>query len=116
MFGLRVARNLVVCSVALSLACTLAVVLWPVSTPFAASAAAQEEPTEAPVVVRDADSPVGEIIPRPNSGVAPQNPGDRGGAHQLLILGLMLTFMAIAFFSVRRSMKKARAANPGVYG
>ncbi len=113
MIGVRVARKLVLCALALGLVGTVGLATT-TPEPLTANAFAQEQPTEAPVEIRDADSPVGEIIPRPNSGVAPQNPGDRGGALQFLILGLMLGFMAIAFFSVRRAMKKARAANPGI--
>ena len=90
----------------------LIVMLWlPVVVLAPAASGAQDtEPTPAPVVVDEVDSPLGEIIPKPNSGAPPQNPGDRGGSHQLLLFGLIITFMVVAFFSVRRSMKKALAA------
>ena len=41
-----------------------------------------------------ADDGAGGIIPKPNSGVAPQQPGDRGGWMQTLLFGLVLAGMA----------------------
>ena len=44
------------------------------------------------------DSPVGEIIPEPNSGAEPQEAGDRGGSLQLgllALIGVAITGMAV---------------------
>lgn len=76
---------------------------------LAPTAAAQEN-DEGPVVVTEADQPAGGIIIQPNSGVAPDDPGDRGGALQLTLLALIVGFVGVAFFSIRRSSRKALAA------
>ena len=77
-----------------------------------AAQAQNAEPTTPPVEideVNDVDSPLGEIIPKPNSGAPPENPGDRGGALQLTLLALVVTFFAFAVFSVRRQVRAAQA-------
>lgn len=76
----------------------------------AAPNAVAQESDEGPVVVTEADQPAGGIIIRPNSGVAPDDPGDRGGALQLTLLGLIVGFVGVAFFSIRRSSRKALAS------
>lgn len=72
--------------------------------------AVAQDTDEGPVVVTEADQPAGGIIIRPNSGVAPDDPGDRGGALQLTLLGLIVGFVAVAFFSIRRSSRRALAS------
>ncbi len=67
----------------------------------------QAEPTVRPVVIREVDSPLGRSIPLPGSGTAPTGPGDRGGSQQLLLLGLIITFFAVAVGSVTRSARRA---------
>lgn len=50
------------------------------------------------------------IIERPNSGRAPENPGERGGWEQLSLLGLiMVAVVVIVTVAVRGGGKKARA-------
>lgn len=75
----------------------------------AGPAGAQDEDPPPVEISDDVDQPVGGIIPKPNSGVAPDDAGDRGGALQLALLGLIVTFAAVAFFSVRRTSRKALA-------
>jgi hypothetical protein len=58
----------------------------------------------------DVESPVGQIIPKPNSGAAPQDAGDRGGALQLALLGLLVLFFAFAAWRVRLTVRRARQA------
>jgi hypothetical protein len=53
-----------------------------------AGASAQDAPTTTSSTV--ADLPPAEMIPRPNSGQAPDDAGDRGGALQLLVFGLVV--------------------------
>ncbi|MEM7288666.1 MAG: hypothetical protein AAF480_20150 [Actinomycetota bacterium] len=72
--------------------------------------AAAQETEEEPVTITQADQPAGGIIVQPNSGVAPDDPGDRGGALQLTLLALILGFVGVAFYSIRRSSRKALAA------
>ena len=51
----------------------------------------------------------GDIIPRPNSGVEPDDPGDRGGARQTaLFIGIVGGVVVMAAVIVRQS-RKARA-------
>ncbi len=75
--------------------------------------AAQDDPTPAPVTVEeDVDSPVGEIIPKPNSGTAPDDPGDRGGPLQLFVLALIVAFVALAVARIRAAGRKKAATQP----
>ena len=69
------------------------------------------EPTPPPVEITSCtdDDPVGDIIPKPNSGQAPETPADRGGALQLTLLALIVGFFGLAVFSVRRQMRAAGA-------
>lgn len=91
------------------LAATALTVLAPVSTSTAAT-----DPVRASVELArsndDVESPVGQIIPKPNSGTAPQDAGDRGGALQLTLLGLLVLFFAFAAWRVRLTVRRARQA------
>lgn len=53
--------------------------------------------------------PGGHIIPRPNSGEAPEEAGDRGGALQLLVLGLVVVAVAGGIALVVRDSRRSRA-------
>lgn len=78
-----------------------------------APALAQTDPTPVPVELGDLnDGEFGRIIPRPNSGTAPTGPGQLGGGQQLAILSLIVLFFGVAALSIRRSIRKARAAAP----
>jgi hypothetical protein len=51
----------------------------------------------------------GDIIPRPNTGVEPEDPGDRGGALQsVLFVGIVGGIVLIGALVVRQS-RRARA-------
>ena len=92
---------------------TIVVLVLAIGALAAGPSGAQEAPTTAPVQIEDVDSPLGDIIPKPNSGVAPADGGDRGGSLQLTLLALIGAFFAIAIFSVRRSILKARSTTLG---
>jgi cbb3-type cytochrome oxidase subunit 3 len=88
---------------------------------LAAPVAAQDEPVPTPtspliVTESNADpaidpgSPVGEIIPGPNSGARPERPGDRGGSLQLGLFALLLTFLAVAAWRVAVTGRRGRRA------
>jgi hypothetical protein len=47
------------------------------------------------------------VIPRPNSGSAPQQMGDRGGAGQLALLGLLVVAISSVGVIVVRSTRRA---------
>ena len=52
------------------------------------------------------------ILPRPNSGSAPETPGDPGGWQQLTLLAVIVVALALIFFLVRRQARRARAGVP----
>lgn len=49
------------------------------------------------------------IIPQPNSGTAPKDPGDRGGWEQLLLFGLMTVGVGVIGVFALRGNRSARA-------
>ena len=55
------------------------------------------------------DDPGGHIIPRPNSGEAPHEAGDRGGALQLLILGLVVVAIGGGIALVVRESRRSKS-------
>ena len=60
-------------------------------------------------LAQEGESPVGEIIPKPDSGAEPEEPGDRGGSLQVILLGLIgvaITGMAVY---IARQSRSARA-------
>jgi len=69
-----------------------------------------------PVTAQEADDgpevPTGEIVPKPNSGHAPEEAGDRGGALQLGLLGLMVvSVIAVGVVINLRTREHRRARN-----
>lgn len=56
-----------------------------------------------------APAPGGDIIPEPNSGVEPQDAGDRGGSLQtILFIGIVVVIIGAGALIVRQS-QRARA-------
>jgi hypothetical protein len=51
--------------------------------------------------------PPAEMIPRPNSGQAPDDAGDRGGALQLLVFGLVVVAIAAGVTKVVLDARRA---------
>lgn len=76
-------------------------------------AADEDEPATTTQQVADEDSPLGDIIPRPNSGRAPDSPNDPGGWQQYMVFGLIVGGMAAIVLLVRRSSKRALTARDG---
>lgn len=76
--------------------------------PVGPSASAQEGvgPTSTSSTI--AELPPAEIIPRPNSGHEPEDAGDRGGALQLAVLGLLLVAVGGGVWKVVRDVRRAR--------
>ncbi len=50
-----------------------------------------------------------QIIPKPNSGQAPDDAGDRGGWAQLTLLGVMVAAVAGIAFAIVRGTNRSRA-------
>ncbi len=67
-------------------------------------AAAQENPKP--------EAPTQDIVPRPNSGEAPEEAGDRGGALQLLVVGLIVVAVGGAVAHLVRQSHRARSSAP----
>lgn len=86
------------------------IMLFGAAASAAPSLPAQDDDQPGPVQISEAEQPQGGIIPKPNSGSPPENPGDRGGAYQWLLFGLIIVFMAVAAGSVYRSSRRARAS------
>jgi hypothetical protein len=78
------------------------------------AAQAQTEPTKSPVDIREPDPvpPDASSIPRPNSGTAPQGPGDLGGGLQLTLLGLIAAFPVVAVLGIRRAARASAKSSP----
>jgi hypothetical protein len=58
----------------------------------------------------DEPLPGGDIIPEPDSGVEPEDAGDRGGALQLTVFVVMLAGIALIVTLIVRESRKARRA------
>ena len=58
----------------------------------------------------DEPLPGGDIIPQPDSGVEPEDAGDRGGALQLTVFVVMLAGIALIVTLIVRESRKARRA------
>ncbi len=54
--------------------------------------------------------PAPNIVPAPNSGEAPSEAGDRGGALQLALLGLIVLAIVGGAVHVTRQARRARAS------
>ncbi|HZM28949.1 MAG TPA: hypothetical protein VFB77_00565 [Acidimicrobiales bacterium] len=72
----------------------------------APAGAAQPDPDDT-TVTEPEPAPGDDIIPRPNSGAEPTEPGDRGGALQVAVfVGILVTvgvIVALALRDVRRA-------------
>jgi uncharacterized protein HemX len=67
-----------------------------------APAASAQEPPSTGMTTQD-------IIPKPNSGHAPTEAGDRGGALQLLLPALLAAAIGGGALHLRRQSRRARA-------
>jgi hypothetical protein len=56
--------------------------------------------------------PTQDIVPKPNSGTPPEDAGDRGGALQLLVLGLIVAAVAFGAWHLTRQVQRGRAGRP----
>jgi len=87
----------------------LVVVLAMAAQPHLATASAQPETTTSTSTLPSSE---GGIIPKPNTGVAPQDSGDRGGAAQTALFFVMLGGVGlIGFLAYRSSVKARRSAS-----
>lgn len=77
--------------------------------PAAPRAAGAQEPPSSSAVEPTQEEPQGGIIPEPDAGRAPEDAGDRGGALQLLVLGLVLAAVAAGVALVVRESRRTRA-------
>jgi len=81
--------------------------LW---APAAAAAPRGDAPvTTAPVTTLGEQPEGGGIIPRPGSGVEPEDPGDRGGALQTVLFVVVVGGVVLIVGLVVRESRRARA-------
>lgn len=73
--------------------------------PSASTVAAQEDETTTTSIPES-----GHIIPEPNSGVAPTDAGDRGGALQTVVFAVVIAGVGAIGMLVVRESRKARSA------
>ena len=52
--------------------------------------------------------PAQDIVPQPNTGTAPEEPGDRGGTLQLAVLSLVVVAIGAGVVVVIRQAQRAR--------
>ena len=76
-----------------------------VASPVSAQSDPSPDPTLAPL---ESDLPLGDIIPRPNSGRAPDSPNDPGGWQQYMVLGLIVAGVALIIVLVARESRRSR--------
>ena len=69
----------------------------------AAPARAGDDPDITTTTFDDGDQ---RIIPRPNSGHEPTEAGDRGGALQLAVLGLIVVGVSVVGFNIFRKTRQ----------
>jgi len=74
-----------------------------------AAPAAAQDPTSTTTTLGELPTP--HIVPRPNSGEEPHDAGDRGGALQLTVLGLLVVAFGGAVAIVVRQSRRARAGS-----
>lgn len=98
-----------VLALALRLAGLVLVALLVVGAPSPAGAQEADDPSPTTLRPAEGDLPLGDIIPRPNSGRAPDSPNDPGGWQQYLVLGLVLAGLATIFGLAVRESRRARA-------
>lgn len=95
-------RRLLLAAIAVVTALAIALVLALGLPGAVTGAAAQEAPSTS-------GAEVPHIIPRPNEGHEPVDAGDRGGALQLLVLGLVVVGIGGAAVHLLRVSRRARA-------
>jgi hypothetical protein len=92
---------------------TVLATLAMLATSGPASAQADTTTDTRPVVEGDGNSPMGNILPRPNTGQAPDSPNDPGGWQQYLVFGLIIAGLALIVVFVARESRRARTPRPG---
>lgn len=56
--------------------------------------------------------PTQDIVPKPNSGQAPEDAGDRGGALQLLVLALIVGAVGFGAWRLSAQVRNAKRSTP----
>jgi hypothetical protein len=80
-----------------------------VVTSLSVGAGARSVGAQEPTTTSAAEVPPGDIIPRPNTGAAPEDAGDRGGALQLAVLLIVIVAVVGGVANLARQARRARA-------
>lgn len=91
----------------------VAVTALVVGAPSANAALHAQQDEVTTTTASEGDSSVGNILPRPNSGQAPDSPNDPGGWQQYLVFAVLFVGLAAIVLLVRRESRRARAARGG---
>lgn len=107
----RVPRWLAVFGAVLALVClAMGMALAPASPVAAQETSTTDSSTTTTELEVQGDSQFGNILPRPNSGRAPDSPNDPGGWQQYMVFALIgLGLLAIVLLATRQSRKIRRA-------
>jgi hypothetical protein len=88
------------------LLCTAALLVGPTAVE------AQSGDTTTSIDAGDGPSPAGNIVPRPNSGQAPDSPNDPGGWQQYLVFALIFAGLGVIVVLAVRESRRARGVRP----
>ena len=88
----------------LAAALVLVAALAALGPPVTPSGAQEPQPTN--------EVPTQDIVPKPNSGQAPEDAGDRGGALQLLVLALMVGAIGFGAWRLSTQVRNVKRTAP----
>lgn len=109
MRSLRTRRLTAPVAVAASAVLALVIVLASMAPTSAQITDVDDATTTTTMVESDGPSPAGNILPRPDTGQAPDSPNDPGGWQQYLVFGLILAGIGLIVGMVIRESRRVRS-------
>ncbi|MGY6502098.1 MAG: hypothetical protein ACXIVQ_14540 [Acidimicrobiales bacterium] len=95
-----------------AVAMVLLVVAMGLAVSGASQVTAQVDDTDTTVAPEESETqlPTGNILPRPNTGRAPDSPNDPGGWQQYMVFGLIFAGLGVIVALVVRDSRKAKGS------